>query len=194
MTADVIVNQKRALRMELRARRNQLTATEKKDFRAGLSAQMIALATELKVRSLSCYLSAPDEPDTRGFLNWAFENGVEVLLPISREDGLLDWVVSDGQSEQPGLYGMPEPVGEILSPMAINSVDLILIPASAVDQSGVRMGWGRGYYDRTIGSMEARPPVYAVIFDNELLERVPKEDHDARVDGIVTPTLTLRFD
>jgi 5-formyltetrahydrofolate cyclo-ligase len=51
---------------------------------------------------------------------------VRVLLPITREDGLLDWAVGDGKSETEGLAGMPEVVGEVLSPLAINDVDAIL--------------------------------------------------------------------
>ena len=105
---------------------------------------------------------------------------------MSRDDGLLDWAVST-DLEQQGIDGMPEPVGELLGPIAINDVDLILVPAAAVDRTGMRMGWGRGYFDRTLGSMEKCPPVYAVIFDNELVDSVPTELHDKPVNGVVTP-------
>ena len=193
MTSATIANQKRALRMELRTRRNQLTSTEISQARSGLTEQLKALTEHVGAKSVACYLSAPEEPSTRDYLNWAFANDITILLPVSREDGLLDWVEGDGESERIGLFGVPEAVGEILSPMAINSVDLILIPASAVDKDGYRMGWGRGYYDRTIGSMEARPPVYAIIFDTELRESVPREEHDIRIDGAVTPSRTVTF-
>jgi 5-formyltetrahydrofolate cyclo-ligase len=79
----------------------------------------------------------------------------------------------------------------VLSPLAVNDVDLLVIPAAAVDRSGMRLGWGRGYFDKTIGSMERCPPVYAVIFDSELLDEVPSEVHDQPVDGVVTPTRTV---
>jgi 5-formyltetrahydrofolate cyclo-ligase len=79
------------------------------------------------------------------------------------------------------------------SPLAINDVDLILVPAASVDRTGMRMGWGRGYFDRTLGSMEQCPPVYAVIFDRELVDSVPSEVHDKRVDGVVTPSAIIRF-
>lgn len=186
MTPATIANQKRALRMELRTRRNQLTSTEISQARIGLTEQLRALTELLDAKSVACYLSAPEEPNTRDYLNWAFTNAIRILLPISREDGLLDWVEGDGESERVGMFGVPEAVGEVLSPMAINSVDLILIPASAVDREGYRMGWGRGYYDRTIGSMEARPPVYAIIFDSELRDAVPREEHDIQIDGVIT--------
>jgi 5-formyltetrahydrofolate cyclo-ligase len=116
-----------------------------------------------------------------------------VLFPISREDGLLDWAVGDGESETRGLFDLPEPVGEVLSPMAINDVDLIVVPAALIDHGGMRMGWGRGYFDKTLGSMEKRPPVYAVVFDPEYVDTVPRERHDQPVDGVVTPSGVHEF-
>lgn len=145
------------------------------------------LASDLQVTSLAAYLPAQDEPNIRPFLDWAEDQNIRVLLPVSRDDGLLDWAVST-EGEQQGLHGMPEPVGELLGPIAINDVDLIIAPAAAVDKTGMRMGWGRGYFDRTLGSMERCPPVYAVVFDNELVESVPSELHDKKVNGVVTPS------
>ena len=192
MIAD-LGNEKRALRAELRQRRRTRTTTERETDTAALTATLQRFAEERQVESIALYLSAPEEPDVRPFLNWAFERGIRVLLPITREDGLLDWAVCDGASEAEGLAGVPEVVGEVLSPLAINDVDAILAPAAAVGHDGVRMGWGRGYYDKTLGSMANRPPVYAVIFDAEYLDEVPRETHDEPVDGIITPSRIITF-
>ena len=186
--------QKRALRAELRARRRDLTQKERAAATAGLTDGLIALIRRLGVRSISCYLSTTDEPDTRPFVNWARAEGLRVLFPITRADGLLDWTTAtDEEEEVVGLFGMPEPVGDLLGPIAINDVDLILVPAAAVDSHGMRLGWGRGYYDKTLGSMERCPPVYGVLFDSEVLPEVPHERHDQCVDGVVTPTRTVEF-
>jgi 5-formyltetrahydrofolate cyclo-ligase len=192
MTAD-LGNEKRALRAELRQRRRTRTTTERETDTESLTATLQRFAEERQVESIAVYLSAPDEPDVRPFLDWAFERGIRVLLPITREDGLLDWAVGDGVSETEGIAGAPEVVGEVLSPLAINDVDAILAPAAAVGHDGVRMGWGRGYYDKTLGSMANRPPVYAVIFDAEYLDEVPRETHDEPVDGIITPSRIITF-
>ncbi|GAB3391513.1 5-formyltetrahydrofolate cyclo-ligase [Humibacter soli] len=184
---------KRALRAELRERRRNATVTERERATVGITENLRQLVEQYGARSLSCYLSAPNEPDTRPFLRWAFAEGMRVLLPISREDGLLDWTVDDGESETEGMYGWPEVVGELLGPIAVNDVDLIVVPAAAVDLRGVRMGWGRGYFDKTLGSMEKCPPVYAVVFDGEVLDEVPRERHDEPVTGAVTPTRIIRF-
>jgi 5-formyltetrahydrofolate cyclo-ligase len=186
-------NRKRALRAELRERRRNLTGPERDAATAGLTRNLVDLTTDLSARSIAAYLSTSVEPNTRPFLNWAHRQGIRVLLPITREDGLLDWTTGDGETETEGLYGMPEAVGDLLGPIAINDVDLIVIPAAAVDATGMRMGWGRGYFDKTLGSMEKCPPVYAVVFDSELVDDVPREKHDQPVDGAVTPTRIVQF-
>ena len=116
-----------------------------------------------------------------------------MLFPVSREDGLLDWTVGESQEEFEGVAGMPEAVGTLLGPIAINDVDLIIVPAAAVDATGLRMGWGRGYYDKTLGSMEKCPPVYAVVYDSEFVDEVPREVHDQPVNGLITPTRIIAF-
>lgn len=180
-------HQKRAMRAELRERRRNMTALERESATEGLTSYLIELVTRLSARSISCYLPTPDEPDTRPFVNWAEAQGIRILFPITREDGLLDWTVGGPGVETKGLFGTPEPLGDLLGPIAINDVDLIIVPAASVGGDGLRLGWGRGYFDKTLGSMDRRPPVYAVIFDTELVDNVPRELHDQPVDGVVTP-------
>jgi 5-formyltetrahydrofolate cyclo-ligase len=137
---------------------------------------------------VGCYLSGRDEPNTRPFLGWAAANGVDVLVPVSRRDGLLDWVPANGGPEQVGLFGISEMVGEVVPASVFQSVDLLLVPAAAVDRSGMRMGWGRGYFDRALASLEEPPAVFAVVYDEEFLDAVPRESHDRPVDGVITPS------
>ncbi|TFD53058.1 5-formyltetrahydrofolate cyclo-ligase [Cryobacterium frigoriphilum] len=186
-------HRKRALRAELRERRQNLTSSEREAAAAGLTQNLQSIVLDLSARSISCYLSGQNEPNTRPFLNWAEAEGLRVLFPVSREDGLLDWTVGESQEEFEGVAGMPEAVGTLLGPIAINDVDLIIVPAAAVDATGLRMGWGRGYYDKTLGSMEKCPPVYAVVYDSEFVDEVPREVHDQPVNGLVTPTRIIAF-
>jgi 5-formyltetrahydrofolate cyclo-ligase len=191
--ADPVETQKRALRAQIRERRRNRTSTQRDAEASAITQHLVDLASDLHVRSLSAYLSLPDEPGTRDFLSWACGEDIRVLLPVSREDGLLDWAPYDGEGEDVDFLGLPAPTSELLGPIAINDVDLIIIPAAAVDRSGMRMGWGRGYFDKTLGSMERRPPVYAVIFDDELVDTVPRERHDQPVNGVVTPSGIVSF-
>jgi len=190
--SDAIADAKRALRADLRERRQMLSDQAREVAEDGIRVQLDHLVDELGVRSMSCFLSTTTEPGTRSFVSAAVARGIRVLLPVTRTDGLLDWAVAtpDGDIAE-GMFGLPEPVGELLGPIAVNDVDLLVIPAAAVDGSGMRLGWGRGFFDKTLGSMERCPPVYAVVYDTEVLDEVPSDIHDQPVTGIVTPTRTI---
>ena len=190
--SDAIADAKRALRAELRERRQLLTPQAREVAAAGITEQLDALIATHGATSISCFLSTMTEPGTRDFVAGAVARGIRVLLPVTRTDGLLDWSVATPDLDiAEGMFGLPEPVGELLGPIAVNDVDLLVIPAAAVDRSGMRLGWGRGYFDKTIGSMERCPPVYAVVFDSEVLDEVPSDLHDQPVSGVVTPTQTI---
>lgn len=187
-----IEHAKRALRAELRERRQLLSDAQRDAAASAIADRLDELVAAHGARSISCFLSTTTEPGTREFVARAVQRGIRVLLPVTRADGLLDWAVADDSAEvSEGLFGLPEPTGEVLGPIAVNDVDLMIIPAAAVDETGMRLGWGRGYFDKTIGSMEKCPPVYAVIYDSEVLESLPREVHDQPVTGVVTPTRTL---
>lgn len=184
---------KPALRAEARERRRIMTQDEKQSARASLDGQLRQLVAAYQAQRIGCYLSTTDEPPTRDFIDWAMAAGIEVLVPVSRDDGLMDWALCDNHGESLDVLGMPIPTSELLGPMAIDNADVLLIPASLVDRQGGRLGWGRGYFDRMLGSMAHRPPVFAVVYDHEIIDQVPREAHDQGVDGAVTPTQILRF-
>lgn len=77
---------------------------------------------------------------------------------------------------------MSEPIGEARE---LTEVDLLVMPALAIDRDGNRLGRGRGYFDRALQTIKAKKTV-ALVHDDELLARVPSEPHDARVDAVCT--------
>ncbi len=184
---------KAALRADARERRRTMTLDAQESSARGILTQLQTLVTELGSKRIGCYLSTIDEPPTRTFIEWALEREMEVLLPISRDDGLLDWAHFSAGDEGVDQLGMPIPLGDLLGPVAIDTVDVLVVPASLVDRDGMRMGWGRGYFDRTLGSMGHKPPVFAVVYDHEVVDSVPREAHDQPVDGVVTPSGIIRF-
>jgi 5-formyltetrahydrofolate cyclo-ligase len=186
-------HEKRALRAEVRERRQTMTAKEREMATAGITSNLVDITLRLSARSVACFLSTPDEPNTRPYLAWAREHDVRILYPVSRVDGLLDWTLGEDEAETLGAFGITEMSGRLLGSTAVREADLMLAPAAAVDGHGTRMGWGRGYVDKTLGSVGKYFPVYAVVFDTEVLDSLPSERHDYPVDGVITPTKVLTF-
>lgn len=156
---------------------------------AALNVHLAEICLAIGAKKIACYLPYGNEPDTELFIDWAIDNQIEVVLPVAKGDGNLDWVVFEGETT-PGIFGFAEGAG---SPATLDELDLLVIPALAVDQSGMRLGKGRGFYDRALANFAALPPIIAVVFDDELLESVPAEPHDHPVDAAVTPSQVVIY-
>ena len=102
-----------------------------------------------------------------------------VAYPRVAEDGML--VFRFANSFEIGVCGAKEPVGGT----AASAPDLILVPGLAFDFAGARLGRGKGFYDRWLGANPAAKSL-GVCFKCQLLENLPAEPHDARVDAILT--------
>jgi 5-formyltetrahydrofolate cyclo-ligase len=118
--------------------------------------------------------------------------GVPVLLPVLRDDLDLDWAPYHGpQSLHPGPRGLREPDTPRLGVSAIAGVDLVVVPALAVDVTGVRLGRGGGSYDRALARVPESTLVVALLYDGELVDRLPADPHDRPVRAVVTPSAGL---
>jgi 5-formyltetrahydrofolate cyclo-ligase len=179
---------KRTLRARIREHRLFTPPEERQRRAAALTGHLVELCYQLGAKSVAAYESTPSEPGTAPFLEFASSHGIAAIVPITRDDGMLSWAIWHGDVE-----------GTASADLA--SVDLILVPAASVDRIGIRMGWGKGYYDRALEELRSTsqspvkpsPPVYAVIFDEELVDSLPREPHDQLVDGVVTPSGTTTF-
>lgn len=191
--AEGLAQHKWHVREEVRRRRAAMGSDERLRARDALTDRLISLVRDRGASSVSCYASLPDEPDTSAFLEWALDNGVEVLLPVSLTGSRLAWTHSDGSQLVPGRHGILEPSGAQLPASAAAALDLMLIPACAVDLRGTRLGWGLGYFDRCLSELARRPPLFAVVHEADVLPALPAEPHDIPVDGAVTPDAVRLF-
>ncbi|MFA7232740.1 MAG: 5-formyltetrahydrofolate cyclo-ligase [Terrimicrobiaceae bacterium] len=111
-----------------------------------------------------------------------------IALPRVSGDGLVFHWVAHRNDLRPGSFGVPEPPSE--APPAENEFGLILVPGLAFDPRGGRLGRGKGFYDRFLagaGGVRA-----GVCFDDQVVEDVPREAHDLRMDFVVTPSSIYR--
>ncbi len=126
-------------------------------------------------------------------LDAAARAGVTVLLPIAGEPGPMSWAHYTGpDSLEPARHGLLEPSGPVLPPAAIGDAAVILVPALAVDRRGGRLGRGAGFYDRTLPLAAPDAWLVGVVYDDDLVDLLPTEDHDVRMTHVLTPAGGLR--
>ena len=151
-----------------------------------IALHVLAVPAVSRAKRIACYLSMPSEPGTGPLISGLLERGVEVVVPLSLPDGILDWVAYDPQASLVTTpLGIPEPAGERLGADTLATCDVVIVPALAVDHAGHRLGRGAGYYDRALSRVRA--PLCALVFTHELLTEVPHEPHDVPVQMAVTP-------
>lgn len=146
------------------------------------------------VHRVALYVSMGREPKTGALIDWLLATDREVLLPILYADNDLGWGIAPGAADLvPGRLGLSEPPIDLGSD-AIATADLVICPAVAVARDGVRLGRGGGSYDRALARIRPGTPVWAAVYDPEVVEALPSDTHDRPVDAAITPTrlITLR--
>ncbi|MGH3576169.1 MAG: 5-formyltetrahydrofolate cyclo-ligase, partial [Mycobacterium sp.] len=136
------------------------------------------------------------EPGSVEMLDVLLRRAGRVLLPVARTTGddaplPLQW----GEYRPGGLvaarFGLLEPAEPWLPATALAEASVVLVPALAVDRAGVRLGRGRGFYDRSLVWRALHARLVAVIRDDELVDELPCEPHDVRMTHALTPGLGL---
>lgn len=190
------MSEKAGLRRERLAARRLLTGEDVENAAAVLSRRALDLPELAGARTVAAYVSVGSEPGTRVLLDALRTRGVRVLLPVLLPDNDLDWSVYEGAGRLVRAgRGLLEPDGERLGRDAVLEADAVLLPGLAVDARGMRLGRGGGSYDRVLARLTAagaRPALIVLLYDDEVVARVPVEPHDHPVDAVVTPASTYR--
>ncbi|MFO0608568.1 MAG: 5-formyltetrahydrofolate cyclo-ligase [Polyangiales bacterium] len=184
---------------ELRKRYRGLRASHPASARAARSAAIcravMALDAWGAARVVALFSSLDDEVDLRPLVDDARARGVTVCLPcVTDADGPLTfrvaWSPAGDQPLVAGVWGIEEPSADA-PVVALEAIEFAVVPCLAVDPAGHRLGYGRGYYDRSLARM-TRAVTVAVAFDFQLIAETPSEAHDVPVAWVVTDRTTLR--
>lgn len=145
--------------------------------------------------TVCAYVPVDTEPGSIEMLDVLLRRAGRVLLPVARtaDDDTplpLRWgeFPPDGVSGLVrGRWGLLEPPEPWLPESALAEAALVLVPALAVDLRGVRLGRGRGFYDRSLTDRDPRARLIAVVRDDELVDELPADPHDVRMTHALTP-------
>ena len=121
------------------------------------------------------------------------QGGLQTALPRMYGDSLVFSKVQDMQNLRPGVFGIMEPQPEA-EEVLCRDLFAVCLPGLAFDSTGARLGYGKGYYDHYLESCDGgrRPILIGVGYDFQLIDSVPQEAHDRRLDYIVTPSQTIK--
>jgi len=174
---------RRRMRLELRSH-----AAGRRSRDEAATAQFLdALVAECASRSVAAYAAVAFELSLDAWLGRAFGQGLRLGVPtfsggrpLLRELESMDRLSDRGRGYREPPDDAPE--------LGLEEFDLVLVPGLAFDLAGGRLGRGAGFYDRLLTDRPSSVRLVGVGFDFQLVERLPREPHDVRLDGVLQPS------
>lgn len=170
------------------ARRN--AQPYKDELSRQIVARFFALPAYQAARTVLFYLDVRSEVRTRHSLPEALASGKKIVVPYCVEGELELFHLEAMEELAVGMYKILEPRAELRSRpekrVAVQDVDLIMVPGVAFDRQGGRTGHGKGYYDKLLEQARPETPLVALAFECQLFDAIPMLPHDIFMDLVIT--------
>lgn len=186
---------KQIIRKAALDRRAAISAVERTLKSERIAEIVMNLPETVAARVITVYVDYRNEVQTRALIQKLLDQGKIVALPVAHFDTAtltftavlsLDCLIkTDKKLWEPDPCTGPEIPAEEL--------DLILAPGAAFDRLGYRLGYGGGFYDRLLNRRRPGVPAIGLAFSEQLVDSLPAEAHDQKLDGVVTDAGFIRF-
>ena len=200
-----LMTQRKKLRQQVRGQRLNLSQHEQNMQSKLLCEMLIKEITATPAKHIAIYLANDGEVNAQTFINWCWQQGISVYLPIIHpfSKGQL---LFQGYTEKTKLvknqYGILEPKLDVRYIIELSKIDIIYTPLVAFDLHGNRLGMGGGFYDRTLfhwyknyqNNKQTTPFPIGLAHDCQLVSEIPHEHWDIPLPKIITPTTSYSFD
>lgn len=186
--------QKKALRKEMRSKRASMSKEDRDIASHNIISNLLNNPIYKSAATIMAYASMPEEIQLNELFDNAFANDKTLAIPLIIGRGTMrpvflptveDLVVGD--------FGIMTVRQDKRKFVEFDDIDCVIVPGAAFDSKGNRLGLGGGYYDRFLQRVPNAKRV-ALSFGYQLLETVPAEPHDAKMDIIITENETLTFE
>jgi len=181
---------KASIRKTICTLREQLPVAVRAAHSATITERLLQLPAYRQADAVLGYMNFGAEFASELWVERVLADGKRLALPkVNRHTNHLDlyWVDDPENQLVAGLWGIREPVVERCERLATsNEVEFVLLPGVAFTRDGARLGYGGGYYDKLLASMAQRPALVAAAFALQIVEALPQEATDVKVEWVVT--------
>ena len=181
--------EKKEIRALIRAQKAGLTAEYVEEYSARVTERFVAQSFYRDAQALYAYLSFNQEIRTEYLIRQAWADGKRVAVPRVLGKGVMEFYYIDSfEGFVTSAFGVPEPP-EDPDRLADEKEVLLLMPGLAFDRAHGRVGYGGGFYDRYLERYQAKGTRFfkpALAYDFQILDHIPVNEHDIRVDAILT--------
>jgi len=184
VSSDDLKRRKRALRREVRARRDAMPPEERERLGQAVARNLLALPEVRQASTVMAFSSFGSEVDSGPIIEQLARDGRRVVLPRVEGRTIVPVGYRSGDPVKPSSFGALEPAaGEPVGP---EEIDVVVVPGLAFDRRGHRVGYGGGFYDRFLGRLRPDALTVGICFSVQVLDEVPHGRGDRPVDLVVT--------
>lgn len=178
---------KNQIREQMKELRRDLDRQTVIQFSDAIQARVMSLGSFDKARHVMVYMSFSNEVETEKLIKTAAKMNKNIYLPRVKDGVIMEAIPYHQQVHNlvKSQFGVLEPPPDH-RPADPSVLDLVIIPGLAFDPSGNRIGFGKGYYDRFLRLLRTDCAKVAVAYDFQVLECIPHDDFDTKIEMIVT--------
>ncbi|MGB9715175.1 MAG: 5-formyltetrahydrofolate cyclo-ligase [Thermodesulfovibrionales bacterium] len=186
---------KKIIRKEALEKRDFIPHAERREKDELIKFNLFNLSEFKIVKTLLFYVSFRSEVDTISLIEESLQMNKKIIVPKVDEKmhQLRLYEINNLKELSSGFMGILEPSLPDERIRDMKDIDLAIIPGIAFDHSGNRIGYGAGYYDILLSNTKKKPPLVALAYEEQLIDLIPSEVHDVKVDIIVTDKRIIRF-
>ena len=182
---------KKALRREFLAKRAAVPQAERDRIGHALIKKFTATEIYREARIIMAYASTPEELQLGELFAACFDAGKTLAIPLIVGKGLMQAVaVPSFEALEVGEFGIQTVKRELRQIIDPAHIDVVIVPGLAFDVSGGRLGLGGGFYDRFL-PLAVNAVKIALAYDFQLVESLPLEPHDFKINGVLTPERSI---
>jgi len=189
-----VLRERKEIRERILAARDRMPADVRHRKDIDIRRRLMSLPEFLTAQAILLYASFRSEVDTMTLMPEVLAMGKRVFLPKVDQDNarLVLYEIEEMGELTPGFMGIYEPGPTRSRPAAIGDADLVIVPGAVFDLKGNRLGYGVGYYDRLLSQRRGKGAVAGLAYEEQVVELVPAEAHDVKMDIIVTDERIIR--
>ncbi|MEL1134710.1 5-formyltetrahydrofolate cyclo-ligase [Desulfitobacterium sp. THU1] len=191
-----MAEEKSLLREKVLSLRATLTQEERAEYSQRIRGYVTRTPEFLEASTIMLFLNFRDEFETTELAQQVLDSGKRLVLPrCAPKSVLMLSQIEDLEKDiEPGMWGIREPKKEGLIRVHPEEIDCILVPGAAFDMQGNRLGYGGGYYDRFFERVRDKTPKIALAFHCQIVDSIPVEVYDKKIDALITELGIMRFE
>ncbi len=190
MSDENISARKKILRQEINSRLKTLSQEERVQFSRVVVEKFLASTIYKNSAVIMAYLSTAEEIQLNEFISIALKDGKILAVPFIEGHEMKAVCLPSLDALEVGAYKILTVKRDVRQFIDAEKIDCVITPGLAFDDNFSRLGKGGGYYDKFL-SRAVNAKKIALAYDCQLVEKVPIEPHDLKVDAVITPTKIL---